>query len=424
MFGMVTTSAQLRTEYSKLLLRTFDFWFLQAANTICTIVLSFVLNDLRVVLIVFCWADFTCWLLQETYLRNSHAIVVVALAEWLFYVLLMAAIAFELVDEAHHYILIASCGRTLSTKDVLANTIGTMTLISLRNLYRRYQDVKHKEAKPNTATQALGYRSKPTCRQTARPLLQLYLSAEAVRFDPSHTVWPRVGALTPLSSWKIVVLYLCCVIGSTCAVLALLFPKYALGHEFVALTGLVSTAIFTGIYGCCCQRQLLKRIITSFHFLFLWTHILALGLLLLEMFRWRWVPVCGVGSSLLLAQTVLTIDALTPIMKRRLHFQYWMPVLGIALFLLVQVAMLFDVFTLGRLGLEDKVILDVEIRGRNTRFLVVPIFVSRVFTGVVWSGRYVYVVLTRQDDNALILLRGEVEFDYEGWKKRVNLDER
>ncbi|KAE8970349.1 hypothetical protein PF001_g27123 [Phytophthora fragariae] len=93
-------------------------------------------------------------------------------------------------------------------------------------------------------------------------------------------------------------------------------------------------------------------------------------------------------------------------------------------FLLIHVLLLLDAFTLGHLGLEDKVILDVKILGRSSKFLVIPDYASRVFTVVVWSGRFVYVVLTRQDDNALILLRGEMEFDYQKWKKQAKLDQR
>ncbi|GMF23178.1 unnamed protein product [Phytophthora fragariaefolia] len=459
LFGLVTTSAQLRTEYTKLLLRTFDFWFLQTANTVCTVVLSSVLNDLRVMLVVFCWADFTCWLLQETYLRNSHAIVAVALAEWLFYVLLMTVISFELIDEAHHYAIITSYGRTISTKDILVNTIGTMAMLSLRNLYRRYQDVRRRKLRPNAAMPALGYRtkialssSKPLVTSTrniilpqgasditlaaatkstfrltgpvTRPLLQLHLSAGSDRFNPRLTIWPRIGGLAPLSLWKVFAFNLCCATGSTCAALSIFLPHFGIGVEFFAAVGLISTALFNGIYTCCCQVQLYKRVVTSFYFIFLWTQIIVIGLCVLTMFQWRWIPVCGVVSSIMLAHTLLTVDALTPIMKRRLCFSYWMLIHGIILFLLVQTLVVVDVLVLDRLGLQDKELWKFEYLGRQFKLHVVPILVGRVLTVYIWSVRYMYVVLTRQNDNALILLRGEVEFDYENWKKEANLGKR
>ncbi|ETP24941.1 hypothetical protein F441_02151 [Phytophthora nicotianae CJ01A1] len=450
LIGLITTSAQLRTEYIKIILRTFDFWFLQAANTIWVIVMSATMNDLRVVLVVFCWADFTGWLLQETYLRNSNAVVAVALFEWVFYVLLMVQIVLDLVDEIHHYALITACGRTLSTKDVLVNVIGTMTMLSLRNLWRRYQLVKRH--KPGTAMKAPGYRSrialspsgplvislrnstiqsqdlavrsmtkassKPT-KLNKRPLLQLRLSAQGGRFDPSDTMWTRIGSLSRMEPWKIAVLYLCGTLSGAFATLSMFLTE----NEFVAVIALVTSAVFSGVYTCCCQRQLFLQILTSFHFIFLYTQIVAIGLCVVDMFNWNWVPVCGVGSSLFLTFTVLTIDALTPIMKRRLCFSYWFVIAAVGLFLTVHLAFLLDVLVLGHWALQDRVFLTIDLLGQQVAFYVVPTLLSRVITVLVWSGRFVYVAITRSDDNALVLLRGDVEFDYEGWQKQTRFND-
>ncbi|KAE9171736.1 hypothetical protein PF004_g27469 [Phytophthora fragariae] len=73
--GLVLAIAHMRTEYMKVLVCTFDFWFLETANTLWATMFCAVLGDSRVVLVLFCWVDFTFWLLEEAYLYNSHTIM-------------------------------------------------------------------------------------------------------------------------------------------------------------------------------------------------------------------------------------------------------------------------------------------------------------------------------------------------------------
>lgn len=249
----------------------------------------------------------------------------------------------------------------------------------------------------------------------------MYLAPEVTRFDAQNTVWPNDGVFKPVATWKIVFLYSCGVMGSAFAALALFLPKNTKNAGVIGVSGLIVSSIFSGIYLCCCERQLLKRVMSSFHFLFFAAQILSAGVCVMDMFYWRWAPACGVVSSLLLAYTILTVDALTPIMKRRLCFKFWMPVTGIVVFWAVEVLVLVDVMQLGIWDLQDRVFLDISMFNHRAQFHVAPFFLSRLVTIFVWSGRYVYVALTCQDDNALIMIRGEVEFDYESWKNKPDL---
>ncbi|KAL4171905.1 hypothetical protein KRP22_007081 [Phytophthora ramorum] len=356
--GIVVTLGHMRTEYVKVIVPTFDFCFLQIANTLWAITMSLVLRDLRITVVFVCWVNFTCWLLQETYLRNSNLVVGVALWEWLFFVMLLLLLSLDLVDEVEHYSLVTTRDRTISTKDVLANVIGTMAMLSLRNLCRRVWYAKYRTSKPGAAIPALGYRCKIALSSVSTTLncnvlprrvsksseesnasstsvklnkipplqMQLRAAAESAQFDAEKTVWPRIGALTPISPWKLVVVY--------------------------------------------------------------------------------------------------AFDGLTPIMKRRLRFKYWMATSGIGVLWVVHILLLLDVMMFGIWGLRDRVFMNFSFLGRRSTFHVVPFLLSRIVTIFVWSGRYAYVVITRQNDNALILLRGEVEFDYEGWKERLRIDTR
>ncbi|EGZ12506.1 hypothetical protein PHYSODRAFT_516299, partial [Phytophthora sojae] len=411
--GIVVALADMRIEYVKIIVRTFDFCFLQGSNTLWAVVLSLEMNDLRVLVVLVCWLNFMCWLLQETYLRTSYLIVGVALCEWVFYVMLLPTLSLELVDDLHHYTLLTARGRELSTQDVLANVIGNMAMFTLRNLYRRYQNVKYRKNQPEAAMQALGYRHLP---------MQMHLASEPYAYDSCDTVWPRIGSLAAIASWKLVFLYGSGMVGGSCAAFSMFVPENTFGADVSAVLSVVASIVCTGVFACSCQRQLLKRVVTSFHFLFLTTQMIATAFCVIDIFSRRWIPTCGVVSSLLLAYSVLTVDALMPVMKRRLRFQYSTVVGGIILFWLVESALLLDVLVLGNWNLQDRVLLDFTLLGQRAKFYVAPFMLSRIITIVVWSGRFVFVTATRHNDNALILLRGNVEFDLERWKREAYSD--
>ncbi|GMF26244.1 unnamed protein product [Phytophthora fragariaefolia] len=428
--GILVAIADMRIDYAKIVMRTFDFCILQGANTLWAITLGAVMNDLRVLVVLVCWINFTCWLLQETYLRNSYLIVGIALCEWMFYVMVLPTLSLELVDDLHHYTFVTARRRKLSTKDVLANVIGTMSMLHLRNLYRRYQNVKHRKVKPQAPMQALGYRTKialvsgPVVDACVVPHLsshpnrspgsilftgvansnnamylpmQMCLAPESHTYEACDTIWPRIGGLTSVAPWRLAILYGLGMTGGTSAAFSMFLPESTSWGNVCAILSVFTSALFTGIFVCCSHRQLLKRVMLSFHFLFLMAQMITTAFCVMDIFNMRWIPSSGVFSSLMLAFTVLTVDALTPIMKQRLRFQYSIVVGGIVLFWLVESALLLDILVLGNWNLQDRVLMDFTFLGRRTTFYVAPFMLSRVLTIAVWSGRFVYVTLARQN---------------------------
>ncbi|KAE8905370.1 hypothetical protein PF005_g19394 [Phytophthora fragariae] len=408
--GLTVFAAGMRTEYIAIVARTFDLWFVQLANTIWAITLSAVLMDLRILLVATCWVVYTISLFQETNLRTTSFMVLVSAWELVFCVLLMLWLSLGLVDGVQNHALIIARGHTLSTKDVLANALGTMATMALRNMFRRHRHVQLQRTAPEKRMQALGYRCKIALsimgphaesqgsvilykgsntkngtpfftlikakshpsRAERRTLLQMYLVAEHAKIDPHKTVWPRIGALGPIAIWKSVVLYFCGVMGAGLAALSVFLPEGACGAAEIAVSALIASLFFSGVHLCCCQIQLLKSIMTSFHFLFLQFQIVTIGVCVVDMLSWRWHCACGVMCSCVLAFTVLTVDALTPVMKQRLRFNYWMVVGGILLFWLVQMVLLLDVLVLGQLDLKDRVFLNFVVLGTQSQFRVAP----------------------------------------------------
>ncbi|RLN71437.1 hypothetical protein BBJ28_00007884 [Nothophytophthora sp. Chile5] len=454
----------IRTELAKILLRTSDYWILLVANVLWLVVLSAVLRDLRVLLVVVCWVQFTDALLQETYMHSSRNVGLLALGEALFLVLLMTSLSMGLLDGVQHYDLIATRNHTLSTKDVLVNVSGTMVTLMLRTTYRRLQQVHHQKDDAGSAMRSLQFHCRielqaveasamttrssvvptvgamlrgtskvemvapedlsPAARtqineRSKQPLpLQMTLATASGRFDSQQTVWPRVGSEKPLANWQFAAFHAC---GATAIVLSWLSyfpPRTWSSHtvDVVAGLGLTLSATFCAVHTCCCQRQLLKRLMSSFDYLFLAFQLIAAHLCLCDVFYWQPSACCRVFAMLFWAQSTLTVDALTPNMKQRLGLKTWMPTCGILMFMTAQALPMLDILMWGEWGLQDRVLWDFELAGRRVEFHVVPFLLSRLVTIFIWCARILYALVTRRSDNALVLLRGRVEFDYQRWK--------
>ncbi|KAE8905776.1 hypothetical protein PF005_g16215 [Phytophthora fragariae] len=464
----IVFAAGIRVEFVKLILSAFDFWFPFAANTMFMIMFSIVLRDLRVLLVVLVWVAFGCSFLQETYFRDSRNIAMSAFVEAFLLVLLMGSISLNIMDEVYHTDLIVAGGHSLSTKDVLVNVIGTMATLMIRTMYRRLRLMKRQRKVKGTAVQSLGYRcfialnpvgpgvsannrvvphplgpmlffsskSMLVRKKTTRPCagvmdsrhlsslvlppLQIHLVNDSRRHDPRDTLWRRVGSLDTLNGWQVSGLHLCAVTGFVLTVPSIFIPP-SRASDAIGTLCLVTTALFHGVSMSCCQRVLLKRVGVSFDYLFLVLQLIAAHLCLADIFSWRWASTCGVAASYLWAQWTLTIDSLTPTMRQRLHVKSWMPTCCIVLFIVIQLLVLLDMMLLDFSKIRDRVFWDLEFLGRRAQFRVVTFLWSRVVTIFIWYGRLLYILVTRVHENTLIILRGNVEFDYHTWRLQANM---
>ncbi|KAG7378131.1 hypothetical protein PHYPSEUDO_010536 [Phytophthora pseudosyringae] len=465
----IVFAAGIRVEFVKLILSAFDFWFPFAANTMFMLVFSAVLRDARVLLVVAVWIAFGCSFLQETYFRDSRNIALSACAEAFLLLLLMGSISLNVMDDLHHSDLIVAGGHSLSTKDVLVNVIGTMATLMVRTMYRRLRLIKRQKKMKGTAIQSLGYRcfialnptgpgvssrnsvvphplgpmlfftSKSTVsrkkndfardsRQLSSfvlPPLQIHLVEDSRKYDAQNTLWQRVGSLERLELWQLITLHVCGVTGFLLTIPSIFTPpsEASAGGEIEAIGTLcvAATALFCGLNVCCCQRILLKRVLLSFDYLFLILQLVAAHLCLADILCWRWTSTCGVASSFLWAQWSLTTDALTPNMRHRLHIKSWMPTCCIALFIVIQLLVSLDVMVWDFSNIRDRVFWDLDFLGRRAQFRVVTFLWSRVVTIFIWYSRLYYILVTRSHGNTLIILRGNVDFDYQTWRLQANM---
>ncbi|KUF90707.1 hypothetical protein AM587_10016311 [Phytophthora nicotianae] len=398
----IVFAAGIRVEFVKLILSAFDFWFPFAANTMFLIVFSCVLRDMRILLVVAVWIAFGCSFLQETYFRDSRNIAMSAFVEASLLILLMGSISLNIMDDLHHSNLLIAGGHTLSTKDVLVNVIGTMATLMMRTTYRRVKLIKRQKQMEGTATQSLGYRCFIALNPTGpgatsrnsvvpHPLGPLlFFNAQSKLSRKKNKSEERVGSRR-LSSFVLPPLQIHLVKDSR---------RYD-------------------------PRDTLWSCVGSIEPLRKWQvvvlQLMAAHLCLADILWWRWTSTCGVASSYLWAKWSLSIDALTPTMRHRLRIKSWMPTCCIVLFIIIQLLVSLDILVWEYSQLRDRVFWNLDFLGRQAQFRVVTFLWSRVVTIFVWYGRLLYILVTRTHENTLIILRGNVEFDYQTWRLQANI---
>lgn len=120
--------------------------------------------------------------------------------------------------------------------------------------------------------------------------------------------------------------YLCGVMGAVLSAIAMhpgaseLHPQIT---SSLAVLGLGLTLGFWLWFSCYLQRRLLRRICTSFDFLFLYVQLVSAHMSLCDMLYWEWASCCGVLASFLWLQGVLVSDAVIPLIRERLGWQTW-----------------------------------------------------------------------------------------------------
>ncbi|KAF4148613.1 hypothetical protein GN958_ATG02210, partial [Phytophthora infestans] len=216
----------MRVEYIKIIVRSI---FRQGQHVTG---FSVILDDCKAILVITSSINFTNTLLQETQLRNTRCVI--------------------FIEDIDKY-------KTVTA----AQAFGFRCKIALRK--SRFESCLNRVVAPSGPE--LPSRS-----------LQMRLSWESTRCDPRVTVWRNIGTLKPISRFQIAPLCKCVVAGGFFAQLSLYEGKY------IAIVGIAMSGVFCGVYTCCSQCQLLKRVTSSLPFLFYELQVLAAGICLMDTF--------------------------------------------------------------------------------------------------------------------------------------------
>ncbi|TYZ62872.1 hypothetical protein PybrP1_012904, partial [[Pythium] brassicae (nom. inval.)] len=374
-----------RFEFVKVILGTFEFWFLLLTATIWMFSLGFYLQDARAAIIPSVWLDFVDMLLIETYFQNSQNVVAVAVLSACFMFSLSVGVSLGAIQDVHDVAIARLRSHAFALKDVLANTLATMIMLLVRLSFRKLESLRTQRRAKESWTQSIAYRCRvrlvvvagtsfsisSSSYSAATPDTRVLSTASAatatddpdvtgvehvdgkallhMRYMRSTAVFDSELTTVPLLSTYFATMRenrVMALLHSCSGVVGLLlipasFNVHVMGYHafarFVHIAALTTALAFWGPFFCCGQRQLTARLWTSFDFLFAYMQMVSAHVALCDMLSWDWLPVCGVLASFFWMQGVLTMDTVPPITRERLGWRAWFLVPVLVLCMVLQV---------------------------------------------------------------------------------------
>lgn len=449
--GCVVRITLLRSDAVRLLLATYEYWFFTLTSVVAIALLGVYLGDARATFVPGMWIGFQSCILVDADVASARHYMNATAAMLAFITALTALVFLELVDDVNHIELVRAKMRTVSIETALANA-GVIVIVMLsRNLYRRRAAAKRAKTRDSHVNTVfcITYR----CRiqlvrvesldavvpvDTSAPLTgdnshlhgtmsdaaaetaatttltRLELVKVEHQFSAARVVWPALQRfLLQRGDVPWLVRTAALALAATGAVTSVLSvaltsvdPTARLELQVAALAS-SSVVVFAGV--CLLQREMLKRLVCSFDFAFLsiqltLAHTAACDLLsydgrcLVVTASWLWMHL------------VLSLDALTPLVKARWHFRVRFATPVLFLFLAAQIAMAAAIVLDGDYNLRDRVVYRVHAHRRTVSVKVAAFIISRVATLLGWSLRMLWRIWHQRGDE-LILLHGSVCYE-------------
>jgi len=458
----------LRSEFVKVLLSYFDLWFQYAMLTTWVIVISFMLQDVRVVVVPVMWLEFSNALLVEASPIMSHRIFFVGtIVAALFMISLVVGVSINAIADAEYHELLTTPSHSFTTQDIAMNAMSTLAMFFIRLVYisahskkqHRWSN-KRRERSDKTAMYCVHFRSVLKWQDVSKSLtgdvaiaprlstftmggsdsnvstcsstgsfsdhLQLTPVESTAEFESTATMIPWVAEYIlqtksrKMSRVLAILLLSTAAVGVAAMAVCLTNTPQAEFADTLSITALVATMAFTSVIFACYQRHLLRQVATTFNFIFLSIQISVAHLCLCDVFYWQTHKTFGVLSSWLWLHVVLTVDALTPVMKAGLSFRVWFVAPVVLLAIIGQVSLGVELVWGGDWGLQHRIVWETQLTaGKRLVFHSSSILLGRLVTLLAGLSRWLYVALRRQSDDELVLIQGAVEYDYTAWRKRV-----
>jgi hypothetical protein len=444
-FGSVTT---LRYDIVRLVIRTFDFWFFSVATSAVVITMSVYFSDLRWVRMLINWFGFHHAIFVDAHVLGLRHITYILIFGMISVAIVFVWIMFGQIDDISTFSIMKyeniHGGFELIGLDVMSNGVVSLGFLLIKIIFHRRKTLRLRRKRSSSLVECVLYR----CRLKLEAVEELEASLASVievsrfdskepslrepdivqhllfvkfpqRFDATITFFPWQGLRRVfLPKWLVTILY--CV-GAT----GLLLSQGALFHEFsdsnetasheqfdllVAWSALLCTALFTASFAVFYQRQLLQLLLRSFDFAFYSFQITSANLCVGCLYNWD-TPHCLMALAWWLwAHWVFTLDALTPVMREMFKFRVRFAAPIVCLLLVDHVALMYRILVAGDTRLQDSVIWEGTVWSQHLTFRVIPFYVSRSLTLVLWSSRFVVRLASASNDDVAIL-RGAVCYD-------------
>lgn len=466
---LILTSAGLRLDLLRILVTTYEFWFFTVMNAVTCVIFSMHLGDLRMMLAPVYWYGIQMNVWADAKVQGAQLAQACALAA-VYHVFLLIVFGLQLTPDASPVELVSQSGHTMSSTDFLLNSFTTMSVLMARTAYRkralnrrsrddprvlRFVSYRCRVKFQRTAEHAPGLPAVPTQqdptlppdssrppeppadatapgRQREQPLGQTRAASPTephsstcqrlrhvklpVTFRSSNLVAPALAKhILRGPAWCLPLLYgvgaaglSLHVVSYVCSHLSLLGVVGADAFAALALLALTLSSLFIGAFAVCYQRQLLRRLLTTFDFAFLSLQI-TLGYVCLCVIV-KWDSRCYLAlTGWLWLHWVMTLDALTPATKSALRFQSRFAIPALLLAAVMKILTASHILSSRAEELDKLVFLSATIFSRRVVVKAVPFYLSRGLTVLLWAARILWRLI-RSDHDELTMIQGSVEF--------------
>ncbi|GAB9469834.1 hypothetical protein Gpo141_00007099 [Globisporangium polare] len=432
--AMVVALRIVRYDVLVLLLKSYDFWYLFVVNSVTCGLIAAYLNDLRAVLCIQLWLGiFNGSIIDSRTLEIRKAVAANVFGAIASFVVLFL-IQWGVVPAARHFAIFHYRDHVLGVEDVITNGLGTITVMMGRNAIRRIQDLREQRVIQCTKLRCVSYRCTIKFRRieeepgervvptrsghfphflTKKPVLnEMTYVDTGVICDASATFYPIELDGEPWPRWQRLLMSATGVGGIALTILGFA----AFGHWSASRTrwpfaaGLAFTSCFYLFLWGMSHTKVLREILHSFDFFFLSAQLTTAHLCACDMFEWD-SRCLGLLSSWLWMHFVLTADALTPAVRKKLALQTWHLAVPVLLFVTGLILFACEIVFARHWDLQDRKIHSVAVGSRTIEYRIISFFFSRLVTILLWCFRLLWRILQAQPDD-LVLLRGKVAYAY------------
>lgn len=385
----------------------------------------------------------------------------------LFMFSLIVGVSRNAIAEAEYHELLATVSHSLTTEAIVMNAMCTLAMFFVRLMYisahskkQRRRSRKSGERHASTGMRSVHFRSVlkwrdvagsessnvmvaprirmvtvgssdsnlSTCSSTtgsSSDHLQLTPVGNTALYESTATMasWAAAYILRPSTRKQsrliVILLSSTAVVGTVGTTVSLATIRPTEHSDTLSMVALVSTLVYASVVFACYQRQLLRQLAATFNFIFLSVQISLAHLCLCDIFYWQQHKTLGVVACWVWMHVVLTVDALTPVMKARLGFRVVFMVPVVVMALVGQVLLAVELVWREEWKLRNRVVWDVQLSsGQRVVFHSFSILLGRFVTLIVWFLWLLYRICRQSSEDELVLLQGAVEYDYTAWKKR------
>ncbi|KAJ0406256.1 hypothetical protein ATCC90586_008214 [Pythium insidiosum] len=418
----LVTASVLRYDIARLLLQTYEFWYVVSLTAMSMGLFVAEMRDLRALGSIMTTVGVTMGLLTDASYRLVNRMVLWSMLSSVSTMSFAVAELLRLVPDASPIALVTRAHWRISSNELIANSFLTIAMILFRNGLRRHlytstttDRVRCVALRTRVRFESLNgptveSLTVPDYTPTASPLYLVPLAAGPI---DGGNVLCRCLLRSPSQGSAVARAALFLVRALALVLSVIVIPLHVPRGEFswLASVTLAATAVAVAPSLLLLNRQVLRLLLTSFDVVFLLAQLLSAHIVLAYEFEWdtRCLPVLSSG---LWALWIVLSDALTPLTKAQLAVGRRLLAAAIVLVVVSQSLFMERLLHRGS-AISDRTLVTLTLSSRR-RVAVrsIPFLFSRFLTLSLWWLRLLWRLYESCDsDDDLLLLQGAVEYE-------------